>query len=485
MTQTSLRHRHFVAMPLMAILLLGVGGLGTLTKAAIPDVPRSGEEEIVSQDEERQFSFTERSLSVLLQPHSKVTLLDRSQALRMEGGSATLKTSGLVSIDLGFGAVATLLLSSATFLKDTQSVTVVALTTPLIVSRAGSDWILPPQYQVRIASDGSVQRSKVPQEWFLDQQAESQALPVISLPQLTEDRTSLIEALLSSDAPSNDVLQSIRSLSDTDRRTLVAMFIDESSPEISFAKMNAAFTVADTFVDHRIQQLVFLRFLLLQDRMHEDTANSMTLRLASASFDPSEFVFAVPSTALSTLRPLSPSLIEAWTNIALESGALDPSRTASVLEPLLSRLPASYDMQGYPKQSMLWQEATARIAAVLTPLLSGERSISITSSVSTLPASVAESASSSSVAAQKSYTQEIERVRNFLLQKNVLFTTGTTIEFDSDVSGCMRVSDVYLADASSDQSFTFSLCLDDGMVRRIVRDGKKLPNDVSLLSFFR
>lgn len=485
MTQTSLRHRHFVAMPLMAILLLGVGGLGTLTKAAIPEVSRSGEEQIVSQDDERQFSFTERALSVSLQPHSKVTLLDRTQALRMEVGSAILKASGLVSIDLGFGAEATLLLGSATLLRDSQSATVVALTAPLIVSRAGSDWMLPPQYQLRIASDGSVQRSKVPYEWFSDQQSRSHALPVIPLPQPTGDIASLVEPLLSSDVPSNDVLQSIRSLSDTDRRTLVAMFIDESSPELSFATANAAFTVADTFVDHRMQQLVFLRFLLLQDRMHEDTANSMTLRLASASFDPSEFIFTVPSTALSTLRPFAPSLIDAWTKIALESGVLDPSHTASVLQPLLSRLPASYDIQGYPRQAMLWQEATARIAVVLTPLLAHAEDVSINGSARTLSEPATQKASSSPVAAPQSYAQEAERVRNVLLEKNVLFTAGTTIASDSDASGCMRVSDVYLEHASPDQSFTFSLCLDEGMVRKIVRDGKRLPNDVPVLAFFR
>ncbi len=485
MTQTQLRHRHFIAMPLMAILLLGVGGLGTLTKAAIPDVSRGGEEVVVSQDEERQFSFTERALNVLLQPHSKVALLDRTQALRMEVGSAILKASDLVSIDLGFGAEATLLLSSATLLRDTQSVTVVALTAPLIVSRAGSDWILPPQYQLRIASDGSVQRSKVPQEWFSDQRAASQALPVIPLPQLAEDRQSLVDAILASDAPSDEVLQNILSLSDVDRRTLVAMFIDESSPEISFATVNAAFTVADTFADHRMQQLVLLRFLLLQDRMHEDTANGITLRLASTSFSPSEFIFAVPSIALSTLRPLAPSLIDAWTKIALESGALDPSRTASVLQPLLSRLPASYDMQGYPKQAMLWQEATARIAVVLTPLLAHADGVSIDESARTLSEPATQNTLSSPIAAPKSYVQEVERVRNFLLQKNTLFTAGTTIESDSDDSGCMRVSDAYLAHASSDQSFTFSLCLDEGMVRRIVREGKRLPNDVPILAFFR
>ncbi len=482
MTHKPLRHRHFVAMPLTMLLLLGVGGLSTLTKAAIPAESFRHEEEIASQDDVKQFSLPEHALSVFLQPNTRVISSNQKQALRMEAGTALMKATSLSFIGLGFGAEATLLMGSMVAISDQSSVTVIALTAPLIVTVAGEEWILPPRYQLRIDEAGSAQRSKTPHAWFLDQLSQSHSLPVTSLPPVSDAERSLLQTILTEDLPS---------LPDADRRMLLARLIDESEAGIPLNVVHAVFTIADTFPDLLIQHIVALRLSVLAGSMDKETGDQIALRIATQSFPRSELVFAVPAIALSTLRPLPEGLLDLWAQFTIESAASDASLTASVLHPLLPSLPSSYESAGFPKQAILWREAIRRINAVLLPLLSGaERDLFVSDinaalhgDLPTYPSPIALTHSTSSVPEELS-SQSAAEVRNFLLEHNVLFTQQTAVKADETSSDCIRVDGVYLAGERTDESYAFSLCADFQMVRRIVRNGKALPNDVPSSKFF-
>lgn len=493
MTHTPLRHRHFVAMPLMALLLLGVGGLGAISNAAIPETSFRHDEEILSGDEEKQFSLPESSLSVLLQPQSRVLSSNRKQALRIETGTALIKATGLTSVGFGFGAEATLCIGSMLVVSDASSSTVIALTAPLVVVASGHEWILPPRYQLRIEATGSVQRSRTPLAWFSEQLSKSHSLPVTPLPPPSDAEQLLLRSILSADVPSDTVSMELQSLPDADRLVMLARLLDGSDADIPLQTVNAVFTVSDTLKDLLIQHVIALRLATLAGSMDNETGERITFRIATQSLPPSELVFAVPAIALSILRPLPEGLLDLWAQFAIESAASNTSLTASILHPLLPLLPASYESAGYPKQAILWREAVRRLETVLMPLLSGaERNLFISDIDAALhdlpirsPSLEHRVSSSASAPPQEHSLQSIAETREFLLQHNVLFTPQTAIVPDERFPDCMRVDGVFLAGEHVDESYAFSLCLGSQRVRRISRDGIPLPNDVPFEKFFR
>lgn len=415
-------------MPLLGLLLLGVAGMNRFAMAMDPQSAFGQSIEIVSQDEEKHISLSEAGISLLLEPNARVSFRSQSQALQIVMGTALIAEAGLASVDSGFGAEATQFMGSMMVLRDQASSTIVALLSPLVVTVAGKTQIIPPGYQLRVDASGSVQRSEVPTEWFAQQLSRSPTLPV---------------AALSSEAIS--------------KQSLLAQLF--KSEDLSI-RLIAAFNLA-----------------LLADQTDLEAVDHALLSETLRSLGTPELVFGIPALARSVLRPLPSSLIDLWVQAATTSAASAPALTASILHEFLPSIPLSYEAAGYPKQAILWRDAVSKVNVVLSPLFSradGEHFASDTEdALHDRPPELAPVLSN----------QILSASRNFLLSKHVLFTATTAFAADEQLQGCIRVSDIYL-EYDPDHSYAFSLCMEEQMIRRIIRDSKLLPNDVPFQKFF-
>lgn len=351
-------------------------------------------------------------------------------------GTSALHANGLLTSDIGFGAKVSLLRGSAMLIRDAVSSTIVPLDVPLLVFVHDQRYVVVPGFQLRMLQDGSVHRYSVPQEWLREQ-----------TPSVSTDASS-----------------------DAFSRILGG---NESITEVALQEV---FTIADA-MQPSVSSLFALRLARETGRMN-DAASALALsRLVSDVALCKELVTAIPALAGATLRPLPTGFVDLWSRCALPEASRDAASVSSLLHSY-STLPSRLEAAGYPKQAILWTDAFRAMSTVLASLLpTDETQTAISSSAS----------ASAAPSLQKVVlpSDAIDSAKAFLLSRGLLFTAATVLRIDDDVLGCVRVEHVFLPNERQSAEYSFSLCTDDRMIRRIRLGDKPLPNDVPFSVFFR
>ena len=439
MTQTSIHHRHFVAAPLLVLLLLAVATVDSLVARAMSFGAGIEKQVMQSEESERSFSLPSGGAGVLA-PKSRISLINGGSSLEFLHGSALLRTTGRMTIDAGPTLHANVLLGSVSVFRDDSSATVVALDAPVIVTIAGYRYILPAGYQLHITDGTLPVRLQVPDDWLLAEVSRADALPV---------------------SPANAAAEGLSSvLQGTD--TLTA----ESLGRIS------------NLSDSSLSLLAWLHVTLQTSRLDVSGAETLSSALAAGSFPDAEWVFAVPALAGSSLKPLPAFLVTQWKTAVIRFASADAEGARTALQiASADDLPSRYEDAGYPKQAQLWEDALGDIHAVLAQLLPDQPlSSSVSSAAAAVPQEPRISLSSEQLRIQS---------RELLDTHGVLFTAATKIEVDSLRLDCARITSVFIAEDSHDVSYDFSYCPVQNIISGILRNGIALANDVPVEKFFQ
>ncbi len=444
---------------------------------------------IASSEEEKQFSLPDAGATILLQPHSE-SLLSEDKPFRLMHGGIFIRATGVLPIDAGLGIEVSLFAGSAVIVRDAATTTIVALSTPLIVTRLDQEWILPPGSQMLFDSKGLQKRSRAPFDWLSDSIAQCESLPISPVPSLTQAEQEALALLLISDHDS--VL--LQRFTDAEKIHLLQQSVDLSGFDISLQSVQTAFAIADSFPTPVLSHLLALRLAMESSHLDRSSADLLVSVLASDRTLSSELVFAIPTLALSTLQPLPSSLIDLWAERVLREAVVDGSATASLLHDVIPTLPQRFEDAGYPKQAILWRGAIRKINIVLSTLLSGVARVQFSADVTHAlqETALSSSASSASVVAPNVSTETptlnpenlLAMTRDLLQAHGVLFTTATQIRISDIFPDCALVSGVFLRKDDRDIPYTFTMCPVSGFVRRITENGTALPNDVPFDLFF-
>ncbi len=411
-----------------------------------------------TKESEQQFSLP--GLSGLLGPLSHLSVSRDGKTLTLRRGSLLVDVAGSLRIDVGDGTIVRFLAGSCRIFRDERSVTVVALSAPVLVLRGDEIWILPGGYQLSIAGSARAKQSAVPQEWLAEQSEMIASLPVMDVSS-TDPLVSLVAFLHSPDVITVESLAEVLAL-----------------PALS--------------ADSALRLLVAVRLAPEAGRMDAKVSEILSSAI-SETLGPSQLAFAVPALATSTLNVLPTGLIAEWTRTASRMAADDPFGSATLFRGAVSSLPGSYETAGYPKQAMLWRGAISRVNVVLSSLLTGAAADQYAEDIGATHRAVRllerTPSSSQPIATQQPAShvpsdQLTSLTRQFLLSKDVLFSASVSITIDPDTVDCARVEGIFIVEAGSDVPYTFSYCPADQYIRKIERDGKRLPNDVPVNTFF-
>ncbi len=492
-------HRHFIAAPLVALLLLVVGTLDRSLPVRASSESGLIERMLSATDTPNQFS-TPAGVTGLLAPHSRVALLEGGQMFRLEKGSLILRGAGIALVDIGFGVRAGVMDGSMLTLHDDVSASVVALKEPVALSEKDAIHILPVGYQYRIDRTGIAKQTRVPDSWLEGQIAGISALPQTDVPPISASRSngemlqSLLDTLITSDAPLSPAMQSqLRDVDPLSRLSLLMTMLNVSSDQpIDRVRLSGVLSVAESASDPLVPLLALLHLSFQSDQL-DPMASALLARrfIASFSDERTECITAIPRIASTSLKPLPKELLDAWVQITLRSASKDASRTVSLLQGLLGSLPERYEAAGFPKQALLWRQSMVQIANPIALLLTGpERETflgEIASAVRnqfTIDDSAVSVSSSAPSVAVKTYSSDELRIltREVLELHHVLFTATTQIIPDAS-SECAAVTSVFLSEYEQDTPYTFSFCPGDWTIRSIVRSGIPLPNSLPVDQF--
>ncbi len=434
MTKTHLlpRHRHFVAAPLIALFLILVAAVNRTLPVGAAFAGSLIEGVITTQSQEQQFE-TPAGITAVALPDSVILISGKGETLTLTHGSVLVKASGFVRVIASKTVAVDAFHGSVLVLKDTSSVTIVALQSAAAVDH-GEISLLPAGYQMRIATDGSVKRSAVPAQWFRQQHSKAISLPETSFDaSLQPLASSILGATNLTDDFVTESLHSADELHDSGRALLVSATLVTKADQMDSS--------GSALIAH-------------------DFLSRITL--------PEERAFAVAALARSTLKPLPVTLVKAWQKAALHVVSGDPVLGTMLFTDILDELPDLYASAGYPKQSEIWADAISGVSSVLSSLIPSK-----------LP--VAEVAPEPEV---KLSSEEVQAAAEQILLDHDAMFTATTVITVADGAQCAEVTDIFLSQNGRDTGYSFSLCPVKNLVKDIVRDGVKLPNSVPISAFF-
>ncbi len=487
-TRTTPRHRHLVAAPLMVLALFAVSFFDAHIPAGAVSASTVADGVVTTGKDSKQFSTSE-GITAIAQPYSSVSIGGGRQ-LTLLRGSVLARTTGIVEIDLGFGVKAHAIDGAFIALRDDASVSVVALTSAVLVSRENRLLIVPVGKQLRMDPSGTFDRVTVPSMWFSDQVSAVAVLPETQLPSLTEAQHRLMETILSD----NDAVRSqdIRKLSEDDRLILLSSIVSGDG-QLSASQTNTALDLAASFEldGGTLQAVTALRLISTNERM-ETGAGAAPADALAGTLTPAEFIYAVPEIALSSLRPVSSELIDHWSEEIVRSALSDAPSMVKALHGVINDVPQTYEDAGYPEQATLWRTAVSRISTSLTPLLSIDdaKTLAFDVAAALVPhqkeAAAAPVALPPPVPAKPQFTDDqlIAFTRKTLLLHDVLFSTNTLIAPSTSDVDCARVTGVFLSQNGRDVPYQFSVCPGTSVVKAIEHDGKRFPNSVPIDRFF-
>ncbi len=450
-------HRHFVAVPLMCLLLVLIAGVNAVLPvkgAVLPGQPTINGGTLITAGDVRRSIDIDWHLQGMLEPKSRILLTDSSHATFV-AGEAILSSHGYFTLSLDKDRSLTLLAATVWIRRDGTDISIVALDAPVLVDLKGSRTMIPAGFQFRITSTSKL--SPAPSDWLSERIADASSLmqydvvldPAASFAEQVEAR--LAEAFQSEAALDPDESSSLIALGDT---------IDPSGI---------------------LSGLIAYRLGLHPGRLSEDSQTKVEASFRSSPVAETAFS-AIPSIVQFTLKPVSVWLIDGWSSQVIRQGMDDPQAGMAVVRDNRD-LPSRLKEIGYPLQSDAWQSALDRIEQTLLPLLTPDEQESIFGSSGS---SQAQSSVSSSVAAPQYTEQQLLAItRQMLVDHGALMGSETHLLPLAGPPQAVRVIGVFVLEDGRDVAYEFTFDPAANVLSRIVRDGIAQPNAVPVEVMFQ
>jgi hypothetical protein len=430
------RHRHIVAVPIVALAMLLIGGVNHFMPLHAA-VGQGASRTTLKVSVDQPFSIG-TDITGFLYAGSALQADRHGQSLTLQRGQAIITPATYVVLTVGdilvsFDAPVFVILDTVT--------TIVALTEPVIVTRDDARFILLAGQQLRVDPSKKVSLSTVPAAWL------AETLSHITVPHDTADITRITTETYHSLLQSSDP--------DTDQR-----------------------------------RLLLLRLMSLGARTDQEAAELITADILSDSFLHDALLSLLPHMALSTRSPLQKPLIAAWAQSVIETGVRDATR-ASLLISQNTDLPSFLEEIGYPVQATLWRSALLKAISTLKPTVSDEDSLVLSQAHDTLTVDMQEEETplatvtlQPAVTSQWAFDELRLLTKEALVRHGALFATSTALVPDI-TSQTVLVQGIYVAEQGSDVPYTFTYNPSLQVLSNITRDGERLPNTVPINVFFR
>lgn len=449
-------HRHFVAVPLMCLLLVLVAGVNAVLPvrgAVLPGEPMNNGGTLISAQDARRSVDIGWHLQGILEPGSRLFLADPSHATFV-AGEAILSSPGYFILSLSNDRSLTLLGATVWIRRDGADISIVPLDSPVLVDLSGSRWMIPPGFQLLIASTNKL--TPVPSNWLSQRIADASSLmqhdavPDSGGSSQEQDQARLVTAL-----------QSEAMLTPVEVSSLIAL-----GGSIDRAGI--------------LSGLIAYHLGLHPGRLSEDSQATVEASFRSSSIADTA-LSAVPSIIRFTWKPVSAWLIDGWSSQVIRQGVDDPQAGMAVLRDHQD-LPARLKTAGYPLQSDAWQSALDRIEQTLLPLLTTEERASI---IGADDISQTQSSASSSVAAPQYTEQQLLAVtRQMLVDHGALMGSDIHLLPLAGPPQSVRVIGVFVAENGRDVPYEFTFDPAANVLSKIVRDGVQEPNAVPVEVMF-
>lgn len=457
------RHRHFVAVPLAAFLMLAVAGMETVLKVGAEGLVGASTVRFEAGSTATDFQ-TGWHFSGTLQPGSIVSADKSGEHTELLHGHATLRSTGFTEVTAGNVRIAALA-ASFTVLHDESSTTVAPLTAPVIVSYGADTKVLVPGMQLTVTMSGKATVATVPVDWYMQ---ELQAIKLLS------------DAVIPS---------SSQGTSRADTQADLARLLSRGRITTDvFADMDAAaFSLDATGMTSR---LLLLRLLQENARTDTDASQAIASAMSEDRFLVTELQALLPLQITTLQKPVAEAHIRLWEKTALSRGLTDAASAVSLLRENAD-FPERLRRAGYPEQSILWQHALSYVGTTLRTTLTGDALTSMDNALSVINrADIEEEVYAAPVAAPYvpvthwSESELIALVSHTLTSKGVLMAVTTELAPDTPTQ-TVRVSGVFIAEQGSDVPYVFTFDVARSLITDIKRNGKELPNTVPVDVFFR
>lgn len=441
---SSHKHCHFLAAPLAALVLLTVAGLHhVLPVSAGMHTPRFDGVAFVAGDDVREARVG--SVAVRIQPGGTVRA-SKNGSLFIDSGHTLLRTDDTVTLDAGFGVTASFADGSMTVVHGDASVTVAAITTPVVLHRDEEFVLLSPgeQYIVREGRHG--EKRTLPTQWFSAEKSDASSLA-------KPETSGSVGSALATGLLGFDEVQALLPSDAQKRRAVLA------------------------------------RLALEGARMDPDAGMFLQTEITADAPLGSALGMSLPSMVLTTAKTVPDEVMDAWAEWMLRHAVSD---TAAGLDTLIvaSKLPDFMEDRGFPKQSRLWKQsldhATATLLAIAPEdLRSRVQDIrdGVTAGVAKTDTAEQELLRSAAPVTNWSSEELTMLARNMILTHGALLTMNTEIIPDTALQ-IVRITGIFISENGSDVPYAFSYDVARNVLTRIVRDGRTMPNTVPPEIFF-
>ncbi len=454
-------HRHFVAFPIVVLLMLAVVGVQNMKPVVTADLTRTRTVRLHADVEPKDFT-SGWLLSGVLDSHSVLVTDVRGEHMELLRGQALIRSTGLTTL-LARETTIHALVSSYVVIVEHETITVVPLTAPLLLTHDETISVVVPGMQVMIDTVGQLKEATVPSEWYAQYVQASQRLMDVSITD-SSDARSQKQAHLAR------IIMRDRITTETFADALgIANDLDPSGVAV---------------------QLLLVRLLQEHSRTDADVSAVLSTKISEDHFLASSLVSRLPVLVRTLMKPVAEPHIRLWEKSAVSRGLVDFASILSVLHDTAG-FPAQLSFSGYPQQSLLWQHALSSVATTLRSTVSGQPLLDLQSALAVIARgelpqkpvdTVVETSQESST--HWSAEQLVAQAKNLLLLHGVLMTVTSQVLPDIHTQS-VRVTGIYLAEQGRDVPYEFTIDMSRNILSHIVRDAIQLPNSVPVDVFFQ
>lgn len=434
---------------------------------------------------------------------ARSTLERKGNMLTLRAGTAIVRTSGFVRMQVGESIVVDGVRTGWYALSDSANTVVVALAAPIAVTARGELTVLTVGEQIRVPSapDQAVQRTTVPQGWLQGY--------IGRIAALSEEPVDL-QAAIADTSPLHVLRDAMLAKQYDTARAFVedagnepALVADANHPAVAAVVAllgqtpNAdadAIAVALQCVRALEPEAPLDRLLSIAygiGRVPGANADAETI-LADAfpvGEDAARWAGLLTVIERSSSLPLPDAFVTRWQRLVERAATADPSVAVTLLSDATG-LPMLIEDRGYPRHARIWEDVLREATAYVNPLLSAGDRVQLEKALHdaaarALPKAEAPAVASSSAPAVSTHSREelIAMTKQAISEHGAMLTPTTSFVIPDNQADAVRVLGVYFATRKGDLPFEFTYHPVTETLDRIVVSGQLLPNTLTLQQF--
>jgi hypothetical protein len=444
------KHRHFVAAPVLTLVLLCVFAV----HSALPvgaSVLTSDSVELRATEKAETMQIGDFT-AVKIEPGSVFSANDAGDALTLKKGQALIRSDALSATTIG-KTIVHALDGSFLVIREGSITTIAPLSAPIIVITQTEEIPLLPGSQAIVKSEAASVR-RVPAEWFAEQRKLADSLKI------EKSDTAVLPMLVAG-------VQSGR------------------LTEVSLQSLITESTELDE--THVLMRLVLVRLLLETTRLDEKAATLLARTMTEEAMLQT-IASSLPGFVQTLGKSLPPPVIQEWKQAALSAGLDDTPTMLRAIHESVS-LPRLLKDAGFPVQSTLWRDALLHVAQMMRTSVPAVDLPTLDADIATITRGMTIIDVPAEDITEKSSTNWSEEelvtlVRNLLITHGVLM--GTMTELVPNVAKqTVDVSGVFIGEKTGDAPYKFTVDVAYHRITSIVRAGELQPNTLTVDAFFK